>query len=55
MNGLTVFGLIFLLITLFVRNKLTSRAVEGQCDKVYKTIENNKKWVKRFLIISIVI
>jgi hypothetical protein len=52
MNGLLVFGLIFLIITLAVRPKLTKEVPEGACHQAYEDVEKNKKAVRLFLIVS---
>jgi len=53
MNGLFVFGLIFLIITLVVYPKLTKEVPEGACHQAYEDVEKNKKGVRLFLIVSI--
>ena len=53
MNGILVFGLIFLVITLLVRPALVSKVPEGACHRGYEDVSDNKKYFKMFLIISI--
>jgi hypothetical protein len=52
LNGILVFGVIFLLITLFVGPRLTNRVLEGECHQAYESVETNKKYYKIFLILS---
>jgi hypothetical protein len=52
LNGLIVFGLIFLLITLFVGPRLTKEVPEGSCDSAYKDLKKIKAYYKGFLIAS---
>lgn len=54
MNGLLVFGLIFLIITLAVRPKLTMDVPENACHQAYEDVERNKKAVKAFFFVSAV-
>jgi hypothetical protein len=53
MNGLFVFGLIFLIMTLVVYPRLAKDVPENACHEAYETVENNKKAVRIFLILSI--
>ena len=53
MNGLFVFGLIFLVIVLCVYPKLTKEVEDGSCHQAYEDVEKNKKAVKWCLIASI--
>ena len=54
MNGLIIFGLIFLVITLIAGPKLTKVVLPGQCHQADEDVANNKKWYKIFLVVSIV-
>lgn len=53
MNGIFVFGLIFLLITLCAYPKLVKDVPEGACHQAYEDVEDNKKYFKIFLGVSI--
>jgi hypothetical protein len=52
MNGLFVFGLIFLIITLAVYPKL-QKSTDSWCPYEIKGVNDNKKYFKIFLIVSI--
>jgi len=54
MNGFFVFGLIFLIITLAVYPKLQKETNYSWCPQEVRGIENNKKYFKIFLVVSIV-
>ena len=54
MNGLFVFGLIFLAITLFAYPKLKKISEKPWCPEDVKDVADNKKYFKIFLITSIV-
>lgn len=49
---LAVFGGIFLLITLFVGPRLQNEVEAPWCPNDVQGVADNKKWYKRFLIIS---
>lgn len=53
MNPLIIFGIILLIITLVVRPKLTKEVPENACHQAHEMVEDNKKWYKIFLILSI--
>lgn len=53
MNGLTIFGIIFLAITLSVKPALTNKVLPGQCSQADEDVANNKKWYRIFLVLSI--
>ena len=53
MNGLTVFGLIFLIITLAVYPKLKKEVDKPWCPQSVKGVADNKKYFRIFLIVSI--
>ena len=54
MNGLFVFGLIFLVITLFVYPRLQKTVDKPWCPEDVKNVSNNKKYFRIFLIVSII-
>ena len=54
MNPLFVFGLIFLAITLCVYPKLQKEVTAPWCPQDVKSVEDNKKYFRIFLIASIV-
>ena len=53
MNGLFVFGLIFLIITLFVYPRLQKKVEKPWCPNDVKAVSDNKKYFRIFLIVSI--
>lgn len=53
MNGLFVFGLIFLAITLFVYPRLQKKVEKPWCPNDVKAVSDNKKYFRIFLIVSI--
>jgi hypothetical protein len=53
MNGLFIFGLIFLAITLFVYPRLQKEVENPWCPNDVKAVSDNKKYFKIFLIVSI--
>lgn len=53
MNGLFVFGLIFLIIALVVYPRLTKDVPENACHQAYEMVEHNKNGFKIVLIVSI--
>ena len=53
MNGILVFGIIFLIITLCAYPKLIKDVPEGACHQAYEDVEDNKKYFKIFLGVSI--
>ena len=53
MNPLLIFGAIFLLITLIVKPKLTKKVPENACHQAHEAVEDNKRWYKIFLILSV--
>lgn len=54
MNGLFVFGLIFLVITLFVYPRLQKEVTAPWCPNDVKAVSDNKKYFRIFLIVSII-
>lgn len=53
MNGIFVFGLIFLVIALCVYPKLIKEAPEGACHQAQEDVDDNKKYFKIFLVVAI--
>lgn len=53
MNPLLIFGIIILLITLIVKPKLTKEVPENACHQAHEIVEDNKRWYKIFLILSV--
>ena len=52
MNGIFVFGLIFLVIALCVYPKLMKEAPEGACHQAQEDVDDNKKYFKIFEIVN---
>ena len=53
MNGIFIFGLIFLIMCLFIYPRLTKVAPEDECHQAQETVDNNKKYFKIFLIVAV--
>lgn len=53
MNGLLVFGLIFLIIALVVKPKLIKTVPENACHQAHELVSDNKKYFKIILFVSI--
>lgn len=53
MNGILVFGIIFLVITLCVKPFLVKSVPEDACHQGYEDVADNKKYFKLALLVSI--